>query len=338
MSDRARHIDIADAEVPLVFSDGATTVAYGMRGLNWRGRLHYRFMVWKAQRTIDEFYRNTISRRVCYYGPFKGEFGHFLLHNLPFLLHLHSKGVAIHYCGMELHKPFLVDDIGKSIIHTWYPLRDFFAEVPPRANETVPPRDVQRAIDHFKSVAKASTLPFLDIGDNDLYWYVFRNWQLEGRQHVYPLGPVYAHGKTNSCVIFPRKKGASLSPNNGGPWDYMEIARAVAPMFEKVYLVGHPSLSAEVQSEGNIELKISSDNAETIKYCAQSKLIITQHSGAVHLGAWLNVPVLVIFNGTPPIKGLIDTLRFRRNIANTPLNYAFSLPEIVKFVATLIKR
>jgi ADP-heptose:LPS heptosyltransferase len=118
----------------------------------------------------------------------------------------------------------------------------------------------------------------------------------------------------------------------------MEIARAVAPYFDKVYLVGHPSLSAEAYPEGNIELKISSDNAETLKYCAEGLLIITQHSGAVHLGAWLNVPVLVIFNGAPPIKGLIDTLRFRRNIANRPLNYAFSLPEIVKFVATLTHR
>ncbi len=326
------------AEELLIDSDGATTIAYGMRGLNLKGKIGYLINVWNWKRLLDRFYKETLRKKVCYYGPFKGEFGHFLLHNLPFLMHLHSKGVAIRYCGMELHKPFLIDNKGQSIIETLFPLRDFFSEVPPRANETISPLDVQQAIDDFKKEANNSGLPFLDISNNNLYWYVFRNWQLKGKQHKYHLGLSSAREKTNSCVIFPRRKGNQFSPNNGGPWDYMGVARAVAPYFDHVYLVGHPSLSADVRSEGNIILKISADNAETLKYCAESSLIITQHSGAVHLGSWVDVPVLVIFNGASPIKGLIDTLRFRVNIATMPLNYAFSLVEIVKFVATLTKR
>ncbi|MFN8712856.1 MAG: hypothetical protein ACK5Z2_08375, partial [Bacteroidota bacterium] len=35
----------------------------------------------------------TLRKKECFYGPFKGEFGHFLTHNLPFLAYLHSRGV-----------------------------------------------------------------------------------------------------------------------------------------------------------------------------------------------------------------------------------------------------
>jgi hypothetical protein len=30
-------------------------------------------------------------------------------------MYLHKNGVKIHYCGMELHKPFMVDETGKPI-------------------------------------------------------------------------------------------------------------------------------------------------------------------------------------------------------------------------------
>lgn len=334
MNDFLKNIGVRDIEIPLIDPDGATTIAYGRRGLNWKGKLRYHMMVVNARRKLNAFYVEALEKKECYYGPFKGEFGHFLLHNLPFLTHLHKQGVRIHYCGMDLHKPFLLDEHGNSLVQTGEWLRDFFAEVKPQANHTVPPEDVQREIDHFKMRAKESRSPFLDISNDALYWYVFRNWQLEGKQAAYDLSKLRSNGKTNSCVIFPRKKGDAFSPNNGGPWDYMELARALAPSFDKVYLVGHPSLSAAVASEGNIELKISNDNATTLKYCAEARLIVTQHSGAVHMGAYVRTPVLIIFNGPKPIKGLIDTIRFRRNLSDEPLNYAFDLDEIKNFAAS----
>lgn len=200
-------------------------------------------------------------------------------------------------------------------------------------NETVPPEDVQAEVDAWRRMALASGMPFLDISQKDLYWWVFRNWQLEGRQYRYDLGQVYARSEGRVCVIFPRKKGGTTTPNNGGPWDYAEIARTLSPFFDEVRLVGHPSLSAKVQDEGNIRFCISADNTDTLRHCASASLIVTQHSGAVHLGAYVDTPVLLIFNGQPPIKGLIDTLRFRKNIAQRPLAYAFSLDEIKTFAA-----
>ncbi|HKL03377.1 MAG TPA: hypothetical protein VJ911_06860 [Cryomorphaceae bacterium] len=320
-------------EMDFVDLTGGTTIEKGKKGLNWKGRLEYGFRVRRHIGILNRFYRSAIRNGECYYGPFKGEFGHFLLHNLPFLFHLYEKKVRIHYCGMELHSPFLVNENGESIIHQWYPLRDFFGEIKPLANQTELPEDVEKQVKAFQERAKKSGRPYLDISQNDLYWFAFRNWQLNGKQSAIDLSATYGREKQNTCVIFPRKKGGEFTPNNGGPWDYGELAKRVAPFFEKVFLVGHPSLSAEVKTEGNIELKVSANNADTLKYCAEARLIITQHSGAVHLGAFVKTPVLIIFNGEPPIKGLLDTIRFRQNIAKLKLNYAFSLSEIENFVS-----
>lgn len=325
---------LTDEELKYSIPDGATTIMYGQRTLNFFGKLHYFRIVAQAYFKINAFYKKALKDKECFYGPFKGEFGHFLLHNLPFLMHLHQQGVKIHYCGMALHKPFLVDEQGNSIIYQFHELRDFFAETPPRANEVVPPTDVQEEIMKFQERAFASGKAYLNIGDSNLYWFVFRNWQLKkGRQHVYSIENNYKTVEENSCVIFPRKKGiATVTPNNGGPWDYMEIARTVSPYFDKVYITGHPSMSADVVSEGNIMACLSPDNKVVIEKCCNANLIISQHSGAVHIGMYTNTNVLLIFNGKPPIKGLIDTLRFRENLSRQKLNFAFDLSGIHNFV------
>ena len=91
-------------------------------------------------------------------------------------------------------------------------------------------------------------------------------------------------------------------------------------------------MSAELIGEGNIEVCLSTDNRVVIEKCCNAELIITQHSGAVHMGCYTGSDVLLIFNGKPPIKGLIDTLRFRVQLNPKPLHYAFSEEEIIQFV------
>jgi hypothetical protein len=274
--------------------------------------------------------RYTLASKECWYGPFKGEFGHFLAHNLPFLMYLHSKGVKIHYCGMELHKPLLVDESGKSILAEYFPLRDFFPEVPPHGNSTEPPADVKQEIDRFENKAG---YPFWNIGDDFYYWFIHRNLLLKGPyMKTCRLEKVYGTKKEKNAVIFPRKKGATSSDNNGGPWDYMDIARAVSPYFQKVYITGHPSMSLDYKPEGNIEICVSADNKVILEKCSNSQLIITQHSGVNNLGEYTNTKVLIIYNGKPPIGSLQNTLRFRPYIGTRhELDYAFSLPEIIAY-------
>ncbi|MFT5596774.1 MAG: hypothetical protein ACI9CP_001473 [Cryomorphaceae bacterium] len=321
---------IRRSELKYISRTDATAIELIQDRMNWKGKVGFGMEYKKYALALDRFYKKALKEKECYYGPFKGEFGHFLLHNLPFLMHLHSKGVKIHYCGMSLHKPFMVNEKGESIVSTFTELRDFFSEIKPNANQNEVPKDVAADITAWRKSAKASKMPLLDIDRTDFYWHGLRNWQLEGRQHKYDLSKAYNEKSTDSVVIFPRKKGGEVTPNNGGPWDYLEIARRLSPHFEKVYLVGHPSLSAQVEGYGNIEVKVSADNADTLKFCAEAKFIVTQHSGAVHIGAYVNTPVLLIFNGEPPIKGLFDTLRFRKNLTRKPLKYAFSLDEIEK--------
>jgi hypothetical protein len=320
-------------ENDLMISKGATTIPYGQRTLNIAGKIHYWFIVLKAYWKIVVFYNKALREKECYYGPFKGEFGHFLLHNLPFLTGLYKKGVKIHYCGMQLHEAFLVDDKGKPIVYKYYKLRDFFKETPSSSNQTIPPADVQKEIDAFYDLAKKSGKPLLDIADNNLYWYVFRNWQLSKKiQSTFNIRQVYKTSDENAAVIFPRKKGNDITPNNGAPWDYMEIARTISPYFDKIYITGHPSMSAELESEGNIEVCLSPDNAVVLEKCSNASLVISQHSGALHIGIYTATNVLLIFKGDPPILGLIDTIRFRKHLTNVPLNYAFSMDGIEAFV------
>ncbi len=315
-----------------LIANDATTILYGQRTLNIFGKVHYAKIVLKAYYDIITFYRKAMRDKECYFGPFKGEFGHLLLHTVPFLMHLHKNGVKIYFCGLEIGKPFLINDNGESIIYKFYPLRDFYAEVPPCMNAAIPPKDVQEEIKKFQNIAYASGKAYLNIADHDMYWFVYRNWQLNGRQHLYAIQNIYKSKTENSCVIFPRKKGDAYTTNNGGPWDYMRIARMVAPHFDKVYITGHPSMSAELQSEGNIEVCVSSDNKVVLEKCSNAGLIITQHSGAVHMGAYTNTKVLLIFNGQLPVRGLADTLRYRANLSIEPVDFAFSYDEIDEYV------
>lgn len=307
-----------------------TSFARQYSGISW---LKFWFKIYKEYFVAYKKLYKTLKLKKCYYGPFKGEFGHFLAHNLPFLVYLHSKGVKIYYCGMELHKPFLVDEKGTAITHQFIPLRDFFAEIPPTTNNTIPPSDVQDEINKFISEANKSKLPFWNINDDFYYWFIHRNWIMKGPfMKTYNLEKVYAKEKEKSAVIFPRKKGATTSKNNGGPWDYVAIARAISPYFHKVYITGHPSLSADLKSEGNIEVCLSKDNRVILETCAKSQLIITQHSGVNNLGEYTNNKVLIIYNGTPPIGSLQNTLRFRPYIGQKhDLDYAFTMEEIVEY-------
>jgi hypothetical protein len=297
-------------------------------------RLRFWFKIWRGYAAANRKLSRTLKLKKCYYGPFKGEFGHFLAHNLPFLSYLHSKGVKIQYCGMELHKPFLVDETCESIIEKYYPLRDFFGEVIANANETIPPADVQKEIDKFVTITKQDpSTPFWNIGDNFYYWFIQRNWLLSGPyMKTYNLEKAYGKGKEKAAVIFPRKKGAAFTENNGGPWDYMDIAKSISPYFDKVYITGHPSLSDELKAEGNIEVRLSKDNTVILEICAKSQLLITQHSGVNNLGEYTNNKVLIIYNGKPPIGSLQNTLRFRPYIGTKhELDYAFSKEEIVEY-------
>lgn len=277
----------------------------------------------------------TLRKKECFVGPFKGEFGHMLAHNAPFMMYLHKKGVKINYCGMTLHLPLLVNDQKKSIITNLYPLRDFFAEVSPRTNSTIPPDDVKREIQKFKQAAFNSGLPFWNLDDDFYYWFVHRHFVSHGHASLYDLKKAYQTSDENSVAIFPRSKGAAESINNGKSWDYNELVEILSPYFDKVYVVGHPSQVLTIESRKNIEVCITADNSVMLQKCANSKLIVTQHSGTTYLSEYLNTPVLIIYKGGNTVGSLNNTLYYKKSLGQkNQLSVAYSEEEIITFIKT----
>lgn len=303
--------------------------------LGFIGRIKFRIRVFFGFIAANRRLRRTLKAKRCYYGPFKGEFGHMTAHTAPFLMYLHKQGVEIIYCGMELHKPLLVDSNRNSILHEFRPLRDFFPEVSPRGNSTEPPDDVKAEIRKFENEANASGLPFWNIGDNFYYWFIHRNWLLEGHTYMYDLRKAYGTKEENSACIFPRSKGAKFAKNNGERWDYQEVIETLKPHFDKIYICGHPSQCESLQVSGNVELCVSTDNSLMLEKCANSKLIVTQHSGINNIGEFVGTKVLIIYKGGEKIDdvgSIYNTLRFRPSIGkHHPLSFAFSLDEIGRF-------
>ncbi len=284
------------------------------------------------------YLRSRIHKR-CYFGPFTGEFGHLLGHNLPFIAHLYSKGVKVEFCGLDIHKPFFVDESGNSNVYSYTEVRDFFNESAPNCNRAEEPDDVKAITSGFKSLAQKSTFPYWDNKDEQYYFYAFRWWVNFNRfNKVYDLSKVYRTKSENSAVIFPRKWNSN-SPfekqleNNGEQWNYFEIANTISPYFDKVYVIGHPVFSdINFNSFGNVEVHLTQNNNVILEKCSNSKLIITPHSGAVYLGEYTNCQVLIIYKGGRVIGEIEITNKFKRKLGNKyPFQYAYTLNEIQNF-------
>ena len=312
----------------------ATYASKGYRGLNLLGKIKFTQILLHNRKKLSRFEKEALQKKECHVGPFIGEFGNFLLHILPFLSYLNEQGIKIHYCGLELHRPFLKNEKGEDFLDSFTNLRDFFKEVKPSGNNIKGlPKDIEDTILTFIEKAKNSEAPLLDIyNDKDLYWYSFRNWQLDDRQNTYNLEKVYSEKKQDKVVIFPRKMAKEFTSNNGGSWDYNELGLKLTKYFKEVVFVGHPELSDKNATQTDqIRYAITGDNADVLRECASAKLIITQHSGAMHVGSYVRTPVLLIFKGNPPIKGLDDSIRFRKNFFYNEVNIAFNEKEIETF-------
>ena len=299
---------------------------------------------WKIQRLKwhwEWLLARTLARKRCYFGPFTGEFGHLLGHNLPFAAYLHSRGVKVEFCGMEMHRAFFVDEQGSDLTASYLGLRDFFAEFPPSCNmATGLPEDVKPLTEAWIDKAKQSGEAFWWYYDKDLYFYYFRWWLLKkGLHRTYDLSKVYGKGKTDSVVIFPRKWNVNFphkiddqTRNNGLNWDYREVARLAAQQFGKVYVIGHPVFtSVEFPSFDNVEVIITNRNEVILEKCCEARMIISQHSGSVYLGEYTDCPVLMIYKGGREIGDLGMTNTFKRALGTKyDFRFAFSEEEIVE--------
>ena len=313
-----------------LYENDATYPEKGLRGLNWKGRLKFNSILFKDSRKLDRLYKQALSTKECYLGPFWGEFGNFLLHFLPFVLHLSDLGIKVNVICLEHYKPFFRNIAGNYIYNEFHSLSKSLIESAPSANHLkIVPKEFSAVCEKAKQKSKETGTPFYDLSDSNLYWYSFRNWQLYNKQVFLDLKRV--REKSNKVVLFSRVKGPAYTPNNGERLNYVDVANLLSDYFDEVVVAGLPEMSADAEFKNPKIVNKVGGNETVLQECAEAKLIVSQHSGAIHVGLYSNTPTLIIYKGVLPIKGLDDTLRFRKN-ANQPLYLATSDMETRKFL------
>jgi hypothetical protein len=277
-----------------------------------------------------------------YLGPFVGEFGNFLGHTLPLIGYLSKNGVEVHFCGLELFRPFCVDDNGIETV-IFYPLRDIFMETTMGTNFGAMPADVQQEINLFYEEA-ATRGVLIDLRDNFFYWFVFRDFVAKGSAFFYAIKEnniTPFESNTRSCVLFPRSKGAKESKNNGQEWDYDEVITSLVDSFDKIYVLGHPAFVKNVRPHPKVELKFSNDNKELVKICSNADCIISQHSGVIYLSTLFQVPYVLLYKGgsVPSEIGSLNNTLYYLNSVKKPyqIEFCYDLKNLNPIIASILK-
>ena len=300
-------------------------------------KYRYYFKIFRGYLKAHLKMMRTRIKGECYIGPFIGEFGNFLSFILPYLNYLQSKGVKVHYCGMQLYKPFMYDENKQLIVSSFDEVRDFLYESTPNGNSGSLPGDVELQIKKFTSVAHKSGLPYWDLANDYFYWYIFRYW-IKPYMKTPDLKKIYKSADESSVVIFPRKKDIDFNGPYGEPWDFKELSEAVCPYFDKVYLLGHPAQSVELTSKGKIEVLTSNDNRVLLEKCSNASLIINQHSGTNYLGELTDTQVLIIYRGKFPIFGMLDNIILNYRLGKKyTWHFAFSLEQVKSYCIRFTK-
>lgn len=294
----------------------------------------------------NQVINRALKQKRIVFGPFIGELGHLLAHNLPLISYLHKQGVHVEFIGFERFKPFLKDDKGNNLFGTFHLLRDFSVETKIVSNSAEKtPEDVQRIIESIKKETRENNTPELFIDKPQEYWLYYRKWvHYTKYRYSYSLDKVYATSlvEPNSCAIFIRSKNVvskeqqSIKAEANGPlWDYQELIRQVARRFNKVYLIGTPneSISNSFKGFDNVICKVGLNNTEMLEVVCNSRLVITPHSGAMYLSAYFNTQFLIIYRGIKhfsEIGDITSTLTFLNRInSKTNLIFAFQNEDLV---------
>lgn len=284
----------------------------------------------KAEKLLNRTFREKNAA----IGPFFGELGHLLGHVLPFVNYLYANGIQVYILTLNIYKPFFVDSNGNFIVKKFIGVEDSFSSKTPKANKVFRFDYDQNEMNDFDVISR--NMPCWNLAVHKFYWHTFRWWVAEKGYCKMPnFVDYYKTSNEDSAVVFPRKKGSSYTKSNGEVWNYNKVIDLLLKYFSKVYVLGHPSLSGEVAIRENVEILISLDNERLIHKCANSKLIVNQHSGTNYLGKYTNSPVLILYKGKGPIAGIEQTIFFNRILDPTweSFNYAFSFDDIEDYLS-----
>ena len=112
--------------------------------------------------------RQIVKKGECAFGPFIGELGHLLAHNLPLVAWLAEQGVKIHFVGFQKFEPFLYNQFKEPLYEEFYALRDFSHQMRISANFVADlPEDVRATWNNYKSLFLKKGMPKWYLEDDE---------------------------------------------------------------------------------------------------------------------------------------------------------------------------
>lgn len=280
----------------------------------------------------------TLIEKECYFGPFVGEFGHLLSHIVPFITFLHSKGVKVNYCGPEIHKTFFYDKNGVLILNNFFVLRDFYNETSPYCNDQNYPVDIGVRINKFLNIAGKSKYTFWDIRDRFFYFYCFCRWQYHNNfTRINKFNKKINKNQFNVALFPSKKKNNSHSAYRGEDWDYNKVISTIENLVDKIYILGHPAFSLNINKSIKVEEVLTSDNSMILEKCLESDLIITQMSGAHYLGIYSQTDCAILLKGNNlDYSNLIKDSTYRKKLGEKfPLKVLSDYKSIQEYIKSL---
>jgi len=122
---------------------------------------------------FDSLLTTAKETKKCCVGPFVGEFGHMLIHVLPFLNYLYLEGIKTTFCGHENQKVFCQDENGNSTVVDYHGLPNYFDTGVPDCNDLsrVTSQEVRNMVNNFMREAENSDSPFFNLSNFHVYYY-----------------------------------------------------------------------------------------------------------------------------------------------------------------------
>jgi hypothetical protein len=283
---------------------------------------------------FDETLQQAKACKKVYIGPFIGEFGHMLIHVLPFINYLYEQGIQITFCGLNYFESLCRDENGNKIVHDYINLQSYLQTGTPDGNtlDKVTDRNTYIKCLEFVDEARSSMLPFFDMSDPGIYKFWFL-WHLKnGYGKLFNLGKAYNPNniKENAIGFYTRTK---VHTGVTGPeWNVPEVVNIISKYCDIIYVAGHPEQSHTIDHPKVCNV-LSVNNTWSIKFLSRCKIIVSYNSGTAYMPRILGIPAIIIHKGT--LQGFKHTLECSNPLSNSVIVRATNIEELDKHLKEL---
>jgi len=283
---------------------------------------------------LEAIRRQALDEKVCYVGPFAGEFGHMLIHVLPFVSYLYLKGVNIYFCGFGNQEVFFQDETGWPITHKYTRMPTFSDTGVPDGNnlDRITNHEVASMCNEFIAQAVTSGAAFFDISNPFKYKEFFLWWLGSGYGKLFNLRKLFnPHNITRNLITFYSRTKVHTGVT-GPEWDVDEVIKILAKHCEGILVAGHSDQSRAIRHPQVLNC-VTSNNKEILTNMCVSKLIVSYNSGTAYIPRLFRIPGIVIHKGL--YRGFQHTLDCSTPLSNSLLKRVTSCEELEEFLDEL---